>query len=170
MTVAVTKRIAKMKLGDITLKPDKKTGWWCLVKRYDVYAGTAGTGPVADKLNAAFGTSYGIYFTDVSVLGKVASQVRPHWRGVAVGLKDRYFVYPSYGNDLKRLHNILTKEEYETLISTNHYVPSVGYIKYIGGTSQYKYAFKENNYVRLPFKPSWIAFSELDNTPLESLK
>ena len=169
MTVVVTKRTAKMKLGDITLKPDKKTGWWCLIKNMDIYVETPQNlmGRL-ERVNGGY--AFGLCFRDTRVLGKVSSAIKPHWKGVTVGLKEMHNIYPSYGEDVLRVHALINKQEYERLIGTSIHVPTIGYLKKINTSGVFKYAIKENAYVRLPFKPGWIAFSELDNTPLESLK
>lgn len=167
MTVLVSKRTAKMKLGDITVKPDKKTGWWCLM---DSATYLPAYNYIGDKLlRYDVSWRYGLTINTSKLVGKVASAEQRSWRGTTLGFRNVYKIFPEYTKDGVGLSKILSYDEYKKLLNSDMHIPSVGYVKYVSHGSMQRYIALGDKYVRLPFKPTWIALSELDNTPLETV-
>lgn len=171
MTVLVTKRIAKMKEGDLTVKKEKKTGWWI---EFDASVIFYLNSDQRDRVNDKHGgNKYALTHTR-KVVGRVCYPLSMTWRGYTVRLSEYYSVYPKFdklSEEFKTAFNN-DEQEYENRfhISDPVSVTPFGYVYYENmRMSSRKFKLEGEKYVRTAAIPAWLSFIAVDNLPLESV-
>jgi hypothetical protein len=168
MTALPTKRTVKMNVKDITLVPEKATGWWCQINREEYYhLLTEERSKVAGKLGkCGHYTSYAS-----TVIGKVSGKKLWNWRGTSFGFREYFHVWPLYENTTPEIKALYTKEEYTAKWHWDkEFVDGVGHVLYRKRNTQNRIIAKDNKYDRLYSLPAWLKFYLIDSLPVGSDK
>jgi hypothetical protein len=166
MSVPVTKRVAKMKLGDLYPKKEKKTGWWAQIDMSENYWLDF---HMRERLYVA--TGHRPQYLDLShqIIGKVVAAYKPTWRGVRVGFRDHFKVFPTYSTLSPEVKNTVDEVTYNSVIGVEYMTDAV----FVGGrfvipikrSHILKYPLGEK-YVRTDTWPSWLFDVVMEMEPL----
>lgn len=165
MTALPTKRTVKMNIKDITLVPEKATGWWCQLKRDEYYYFTEGQRlEVAAKLGKC---PHAVVYQS-TIVGKVSGKKLINWRGTSFGFREYFHVWPIYDNMPLEIRFLHTKELYAANFHCDkEFIDGIGYILYRNLNTQNRITAKDNKYDRLYSLPTWLKFYLIDSVPVE---
>ena len=160
MTVQVTKRYDKMRLGDITLKREPTSGWWLeTVEKSYLYfpynvAVVVGAGYTAVNVTRLLKVLRPSYWPDKTLKG--------------VSYRQGYNLYPAY-KDLPSACRKSFDEKYYmgTLLDTTMMVGDKPVIAHDFSVSYGRWrASHDTKFIRHNHCPSWAAFLVLDSLPV----
>lgn len=162
MTVLVTKRCAKMRAGDLTVKPEPKTGWWiALVMSAHMYIDSNNI-ELRKKLGSAV-------LMDYELMGKVkrAGYTKFSKELRTVLFDSTYIVYPPYATSRLEIRSRITKDEYykQLYVDADSFVDGKP-IYYTKHKHLYRVNVYGNKFTRYNSCPAWAAYLEVDTLPV----
>lgn len=168
MTALPTKRTVKMNVKDITLVPEKATGWWCQMQRTEYYHFMSDQRLI---LNAKTGKAPHMIQYASTIIGKVVGKKKVNWRGTTFGFKEYYTIYPLYEHINPEIRVIFSKEEYDKKWHSDKQVlHGVGHMRFSKRNGIIRIDAKDNKYDRLYSLPAWLKFYLIDSLPVGSDK
>jgi hypothetical protein len=162
MTVPVTKRYAKMKDGDLKVKPPKKSGWW-YEQEGNVYFYVEN-----DTLAKKLGTRSLFLNTTMLMFVKrsVHSRKNPDVLST-ISYNIRYDMYPRYNQLDGYVRSRITETEYNrVLIDCTALVDGRPVFRWKNESGRSASLYVSNKFIRHDTCPAWATLMELDALPL----